>query len=147
MKLEIANQRDKKKYYHFHDDHRHTTDECQQLKDKIERLIHQGNLRRFAKIEGMQDKTKDKTGGAEGHKDNGKRIARAVSLENVFSINMESFSKDPFTFGPKDYENIKRLHSDSIVINILLNRYMVQRVLIDTGNLVNLITLEVYKNL
>ncbi len=39
MKPKITNQRDKKKYCYFHDDHRHTTDKCRQLKDKIERLI------------------------------------------------------------------------------------------------------------
>ncbi|KAJ9162848.1 hypothetical protein P3X46_022590 [Hevea brasiliensis] len=34
-----------------------------------------------------------------------------------------------------------------MLINILLNRYMVQRVLINIGSSINLITLEVYKKL
>ncbi|KAJ9183387.1 hypothetical protein P3X46_007249 [Hevea brasiliensis] len=54
------------------------------------------------------------TGGPRGHKSSSKRVAEALSLKNVFSIDME---------------------------------YMVRRVLIDTGSLVNLITLEVYEKL
>ena len=31
--------RDKNKYYRFHQDHRHRTDECRHLKDRVETLI------------------------------------------------------------------------------------------------------------
>ncbi|KAJ9134970.1 hypothetical protein P3X46_032198 [Hevea brasiliensis] len=47
----------------------------------------------------------------------------------------------------KIMKNIKRPHSNPLAINILMNRYMVQRVLIDTGSSVNLITLRVYEKL
>ncbi|KAJ9176291.1 hypothetical protein P3X46_011622 [Hevea brasiliensis] len=132
MKLEIANQRDKKKYCHFHDDYRHTTDECQQLKDEIKKLIRQGNLKRFARTEGRQEKLKDKSqekydkekpigvinviaGGPKGHKSSNKRAAEALNLENIFSIDTKSISRDPIIFELKDYENIKRPHSPPVV--------------------------------
>lgn len=34
-----ARRQEKIKYYYFHNDHRHTAEECRQLKDEIERLI------------------------------------------------------------------------------------------------------------
>ncbi|KAJ9135165.1 hypothetical protein P3X46_032376 [Hevea brasiliensis] len=148
MKLETTNQRDRKKYYHFHDDHKHTIDECWQLKDEIERLIRQGNLKRFPKMKGRQDKSKDKS----QEKHNKKEpigVIKVITrgLKNVFSVDTKLFSKDPITCRPRDFENIRRPHSDPLVINILVNRYMMQRVLVDIGSSVNLITLEVYEKL
>ena len=35
---------DPKKYYHFHKDHGHYTDDCCDLKEQIEELIQQGKL-------------------------------------------------------------------------------------------------------
>ena len=39
-----AEVRDKGKYYRFHQDHGHCTDECRHLKDQVETLIRQGKL-------------------------------------------------------------------------------------------------------
>lgn len=49
LNLNKASRRDKTKYYRFHEDHGHTTEECQQLKDKIERLIRDDTLQKFTK--------------------------------------------------------------------------------------------------
>ncbi|XP_043699962.1 uncharacterized protein LOC122650627 [Telopea speciosissima] len=47
-----SHERNKNKYYRFHQDHGHDTEECRQLKDKVEALIQRGRLGRFAKKEG-----------------------------------------------------------------------------------------------
>lgn len=47
MNFDRAKERDKSKLCRFHNDHGHTTDECQNLKDEIERLIKEGPLRKF----------------------------------------------------------------------------------------------------
>ena len=39
-----AEKRDKNKYCRFHQDHGHCTDECRQLKDRVETLIWQEEL-------------------------------------------------------------------------------------------------------
>ena len=44
-----SKQRDPKKYYHFHKDHRHYTDECRDLKEQIRELIQRGKLQKFVK--------------------------------------------------------------------------------------------------
>ncbi|KAJ9187121.1 hypothetical protein P3X46_002615 [Hevea brasiliensis] len=155
MKPEIASQRDRKKYYRFHKDHGHTMNKCRKLKDEIERLIRDGTLRRFT-----SDRNKDQgktnpeelieiinviIGGLDAHKANGKKVAESSCLKNVLSVERENLCKDSISFESMDYENIKRPHSNPLVVNILLNKYMVHRVLVDTESSINLVTLKVHK--
>ena len=51
MKTDPA-KRDLTKYYEFHRDHGHRTDDCIQLGKEIEYLIRRGHLRRFVASEG-----------------------------------------------------------------------------------------------
>ena len=44
-----SRKRDPKKYYRFHKDHDHYTDECRDLKEQIEELIQRGKLQKFIK--------------------------------------------------------------------------------------------------
>ena len=41
--------RDKKKYYRFHKDHNHNTEDCRNLKEQIEELIQRGKLQEYVK--------------------------------------------------------------------------------------------------
>ena len=50
----------KNKYYHFHRDHGHDTDECYDLKQQIENLIRQGKLRHFIGRDHKDEKLKGK---------------------------------------------------------------------------------------
>ena len=45
--LAPPNKKNQRKYYRFHKDHGHDTDECIQLKDEIEALIYRGHLAWF----------------------------------------------------------------------------------------------------
>ena len=51
--------RDNTKYYEFHRDHRHRTDDCIQLMKEIEYLIRWGYLRRYIASEGQDQATAD----------------------------------------------------------------------------------------
>ena len=44
-----SRKQDPKKYYHFHKDHGHYTDECCDLKEQIKELIQRGKLQKFIK--------------------------------------------------------------------------------------------------
>lgn len=46
---EKPDNRDKRKYCHFHCDHDHNTEKYRTTKDEIEYLIRQGHLNRFKK--------------------------------------------------------------------------------------------------
>ncbi|GAV65660.1 hypothetical protein CFOL_v3_09174 [Cephalotus follicularis] len=43
----LAEKRDTKKYYWYHRDHGHDTEECKQLKNQIEDLIRKGHFRKY----------------------------------------------------------------------------------------------------
>ena len=43
----IPNVRDKNKYYCFHKDHGHYTEDCRDLKEQIEELIQKGKLQKY----------------------------------------------------------------------------------------------------
>ena len=54
------NKRNRNKYFYFHRDHGHNTDECYDLKQQIENLIRQGKLRNFLGQEQKDEKLKGK---------------------------------------------------------------------------------------
>lgn len=45
----VANKCDNSKYYRYHHDIGHTIKECQILKDEVEKLIQQGQLRNYVR--------------------------------------------------------------------------------------------------
>ena len=54
------NKRNRNKYYCFHRDHGHDTDECFDLKQQIENLIRKGKLRNFLRRDYKDEKLKMK---------------------------------------------------------------------------------------
>ena len=52
------NVRDKRKYYRFHKDHGHYTEDCRDLKEQIEELIWKGKLQKFVK-KGDSNRSRD----------------------------------------------------------------------------------------
>ena len=54
------NKRNRNKYYRFHRDHVHDTDECFDLKQQIENLIRQGKLKSFLGRDHKDEKLKGK---------------------------------------------------------------------------------------
>ena len=57
--------RDKKKYYRFHKDHGHYTEDCRDLKEQIEELIRKGKLQQYVKMgDSSKYSHKDQHGGS-----------------------------------------------------------------------------------
>ncbi|XP_043721071.1 uncharacterized protein LOC122668593 [Telopea speciosissima] len=61
-----ANEHNKNKYYRFHQDYGHNTEECRQLKDEIETLIQRGRLNKFVKRVGGSNKQESREQKVEG---------------------------------------------------------------------------------
>ena len=66
-----SKKRDMKKYYRFHKDHGHYTNECCDLKEQIEELIQRGKSQKFVKID-HQSRSKAKEKSHDDNKDDGR---------------------------------------------------------------------------
>ncbi|XP_077232461.1 uncharacterized protein LOC143869789 [Tasmannia lanceolata] len=59
--LTKGNKGDKSKYYRFHSDHGHDTDECRHLKEEIELLIHRGYLKKYVEHDGDKKECRERS--------------------------------------------------------------------------------------
>ncbi|KAL2466277.1 RT RNaseH 2 domain-containing protein [Abeliophyllum distichum] len=71
--------RDKRKYYHFHRDHRHDTKSCFQLKKELEKLLKMGFLDRYVK----NDRGKERADKLPTNHPSWERVTNIISRETV----------------------------------------------------------------
>ena len=58
----LPNVRDKRKYYRFHKDHGHYTEDCRDLKEQIKKLIRKGKVQKFVKKRDLSRSKDDNKG-------------------------------------------------------------------------------------
>ena len=58
----LPNVRDKRKYYRFHKDCRHYTEDCRDLKEQIKKLIRKGKVQKFVKKRDLSRSKDDNKG-------------------------------------------------------------------------------------
>ncbi|XP_065623492.1 uncharacterized protein LOC136064943 [Quercus suber] len=147
------NKRNKNKYCHFYRDHGHDTDECFDLKQQIENLIRQGNLRHFVGRDHKDEKLKRKIeessrpplgeirviiGGTS-------EVQSSQSKKTYLKVvqNVQHFGRSPRTretdeptisFTNEEAEGIHHPRDDAIVITLLIAYYRTKRVLVDNGS-------------
>ncbi|XP_060182256.1 uncharacterized protein LOC132611917 [Lycium barbarum] len=147
-------QRDPNAVYDYHATHGHRTEDCRQLRDEIARLLKNGYLHEF-----LSDRAK-------GHYKNREANKKVESAEPLHVINMiiggveipqgptmkktkvsitrekrtRDYAQEGFIFfSDEDAEGIIQPHNDALVISILINKSQVKHILIDPGNLANII--------
>ncbi|KAI0529371.1 hypothetical protein KFK09_001920 [Dendrobium nobile] len=139
LKLNTENQ---DQYCHFHRSHGHTTEACRQLKEEIERLIHQGYLR--------QPPVNNQIAVGEI-----KIIAGGPLLsDKVFlAVNEIPTPKKArvyhsITIDDSDLEGVKTLHQDPLVINTGIGDlcYNVKRILVDNGSFTDVLFYSTFLN-
>ena len=147
------NKRNKNKYYRFHRDHGHDTNECYDLKQQIENLIRQGKLRHFIGKDHKDEKLKGKMeesswpplgeirviirGTSAGQTSKSKKtylkLVQNVQLSGR-SPRTKGTDEQAITFTDKDAERVHHPHDDAIVITLLIADYTTRRVLVDNGS-------------
>ena len=156
--------RDMTKYYEFHRDHGHRTNDCIQLNKEIEFLIRRGHLHRYVAPEDrnqapapppcqptiaqhhqpLGDINVISRGFASGRESSS---ARKAYLHNIISgetLEVQVVSKLPqldttITFSDSDLEGYQHSNDDPLVIRAIVANKTVHRVLINNGSSADII--------
>ena len=160
------NKRNQNKYYRFHRDHGHDTDECFDLKQQIENLIRQGKLRNFLGRNYKDEKLKTKveessrpplgeirmiiwgsyTGQSSRLKKTYLKVVQNVQLSGR-SPKMRTPDEQAITFTDEDASRIHHPHDDAIVITLLIANYSTRRVLVDNGSSADILYYPAFQQL
>ncbi|GKV36263.1 hypothetical protein SLEP1_g44412 [Rubroshorea leprosula] len=141
----VAATRDHTRYCDFHQDHGHTTEQCNSLKSKLESLAQKGMqgmgyqqapppLPPPARIIHMI--TGELEAGGLSSKQR-KLYVREVKHQNQAQkrkLNDADWKDQPITFTPNDFKGVVIPHNDPLVTSVMINNCQVQRVLVDTGS-------------
>ncbi|XP_022897676.1 uncharacterized protein LOC111411368 [Olea europaea var. sylvestris] len=156
--LTPSGKRNQSKYFHFHRDHGHDTEECLQLKEEIERLLRRGLLAKYVK----NDKGRQRVEGipllragvinmiiggvAPGGDSNSARKSYAHSV-GVCSIQKKERFNQSITFDKEDLIGVTHPHDDALVIVGDIADFDVKRVLVDGGSATNVLTWDAFLGL
>ena len=171
-----SKRRDLKKYYPFHKDHGHYTDECWDLKEQIEELIQWGKLQKFVKINyqaRQQTEERPTNDQREQDRDNLKPIMgniRTITRGPVIGGSYKSLRKviqrqvnnvqvkhlmakhrhtmnDDIIFSEQDVNGVRQPHNDPLVIMLTIEEFNTRRVLVDNGSLADVMYMTAFQQM
>ncbi|XP_050229152.1 uncharacterized protein LOC126678292 [Mercurialis annua] len=138
---------------------------CIDLKVEIERMIDTGELRKFvARKEKSNDKGEKKSRDDKAKEKEDKRTSKILGTIHMINggghssstirrkqrrevMNIRETHMPPVIFDVEDYEHVKAPHNDALIGTTIIENWNTERILIDEGSAVNLMTNAVYKML
>ncbi|XP_075637010.1 uncharacterized protein LOC142609323 [Castanea sativa] len=145
--------RNRNKYYHFHKDHGHYTNQYFDLKHQIENLIRQGKFRSFLGRDHEDKKLKRKVeessrpplgeikviiGGTSAGQSSKSRKTYMKVVQNVLlsrrPLRTRGADEQVITFTNEDAKRVHHPYDNAIVITLLVADYKTRRVLVDNGS-------------
>jgi len=152
------NKRNRNKYFRFHKDHGHDTNECFDLKQQIKNITRQGKLRNFLGRDHKDEKLKGKVeessrpllgeirviiGGTSTGQSSKSRKTYLKIMQNIQlsgrSPRTRAMDEQAITFMDEDDEKFHHRYDDVIVITLLVADYTTRRVLVDNGSSTNIL--------
>ncbi|GKU89581.1 hypothetical protein SLEP1_g3705 [Rubroshorea leprosula] len=160
MKTAAAS-RDHTRYCDFHQDHSHTTEQCNNLKSKLESLAQKGMLNeyvqrvaqpRFVREQGPQPQGTCNPPNRQGGLSSKQRklYVREVKHQNQAQkrkFNDAEWKNQPITFTSADLDTVVTPHNDPLVTSVMINNCEVQRVLVDTGSAPDIMYFHCFESL
>ncbi|XP_010682161.1 uncharacterized protein LOC104897051 [Beta vulgaris subsp. vulgaris] len=162
--------RDKSKWCEFHRDYGHITEDCKDLKDRIEDLIRRGYFTQYqARVDRKSPSREDENGNRRPVKDRITEIqvisggptrggsihgAKASLKEVRHQVNYNTAGKWPappampsMVFTKEDVRGIVYPHDDPLVVSLQKSTAMVHRVLVDGGSSPNIMYKETFEKM
>ena len=156
-------------YYHYHQGHRHITEDCRNLWDHLEQLVREGKLKHLLHhSSGRESQTNSAFRGnaaprpplgtinvifaATGR--TGSCPSRIMSVSYCSDEGSSSMPKGvkmnfPLVLSLSNEDKLGTIqpHDDALVVTLTIGRYDVKRVMIDQGNAVEIMYPDLYKGL
>ncbi|XP_021726890.1 uncharacterized protein LOC110694036 [Chenopodium quinoa] len=141
-----AQYKNKNKYYHYHKDVRHDTNDCINLKRLLDKLAEKGMLNSYvmkSKLCGLDiGRLCLGRSNYERDQEDAWNFGKVMQTD---AVKAESFPK--VTISEADRGEVKALHNDPIVFIMKITNLKVEQILIDTGSSADIISLAALKNL
>ncbi|XP_050213888.1 uncharacterized protein LOC126665207 [Mercurialis annua] len=150
--------RDTRKFCKFHDEHGHETGVCRDLKIEIERMIDADELRKFIAHNTKDgDKGEKRSRNDRGKEKEEERSSKILGMIHMINggghnsstirrkqrrevMNIRETHMSPVIFDVEDYEHVKASRNDVLVVTTIIENWNMERILIDKGSVLNLMT-------
>ncbi|XP_073112137.1 uncharacterized protein [Elaeis guineensis] len=150
-----ARNRDQRKYCQFHRDHGYDTEQCIQLKNKIEALIRRGYHEKYRREPPTQPLLNRRSQTTEEAVNN-QPIMGVINmitrrLDRRATSDEESMKRsrlhDVIIFSKEDARRIQTFHDDAVVVLATIANYDVKRLLIDNGSSTDVLFYSIFSRM
>ncbi|XP_010247172.1 PREDICTED: uncharacterized protein LOC104590279 [Nelumbo nucifera] len=140
-----------KKYCKYHHSTGHDTEDCYELKNEIESLIHHGHLKQYMGGKaGASSSQQQQLAGVIDVIIGCSALARKAYARqlNIQRLALKKLKQDEaLTFTDEDLKGILVPHDDVLVVFSIVMNFLVKRILVDSGSFTNILFYDAYEKM
>ncbi|GKV44660.1 hypothetical protein SLEP1_g51822 [Rubroshorea leprosula] len=140
--------RDHTRYCDFHQDHSHTTEQCNSLRSELESLAQKGMLNEYIQRVEQPQFVREQGSQHQGVRNPPNRQeVKHPNRAQKRKFDDADWKNQPITFTSTDFDTVVIPHNDPLVTSVLINNCEVQRVLVDTGSAPDIMYFHCFESL